>query len=144
MRAVVEGMAFAVESLADDTQLGFVLNQPTSQSPSYPVISDAPLAFSRSMLHRLDVDWAAHGYDEAAVDELSEFCLRFLNSFLIAQSRQSRSGKELRRYLTHGSGRRSPTRNWRVRWTRSGWRRRWPDAAGALRRREPTGFIAMM
>ncbi len=104
VRAVVEGMAFAVECLADDTRLAFVLNQSVGESHSHPVISDAPLAFARSMLHRLDVDWAAHGYSEAGLDELSEFCLRLLNSFLVVRGKHSRSGKELRCYLTRWIG----------------------------------------
>jgi AcrR family transcriptional regulator len=104
VRAVVEGMAFAVECLADDTRLAFVLSESAGGSRSHPVISEAPLAFARSMLHRLDVDWAAHGYGEAALDELSEFCLRLLNSFLVVQGRHSRGGKELRRYLTRWIG----------------------------------------
>ncbi len=67
-------------------------------------MSDTAVTFGRSMLHRFDVDWAQQGFDEAALDELAEFCLRVLHSFLADPGRPPRSGADLRRYLARWIG----------------------------------------
>ncbi|OBI12453.1 TetR family transcriptional regulator [Mycobacterium sp. E2327] len=100
--AVTEGMAFAIERLASDNQLAFVLRHRGGQGVS--IISDTALAFGRSMLHRFDIDWEHYGFDEAGLDELNEFSLRVLHSFLTDPGRPPRSGADLRRYLTRWIG----------------------------------------
>ncbi|OBI64593.1 TetR/AcrR family transcriptional regulator [Mycobacterium sp. E796] len=100
--AMTEGMAFAIERLASDNQLEFVLRHRGGQGVS--IISDTALAFGRSMLHRFDIDWEQHGFDEAGLDELNEFSLRVLHSFLADPGRPPRSGADLRRYLTRWIG----------------------------------------
>ncbi|WP_407686300.1 TetR/AcrR family transcriptional regulator [Mycobacterium sp. HUMS_1102779] len=102
--AVTEGIAFAVEQLASDKQVEFVLNQRHRGGQKASIMSDTALAFGRSMLHRFDINWESHGFDEAALDELNEFCLRVLHSFLADPGRPPRSGPELRRYLTRWIG----------------------------------------
>jgi len=102
--AVTEGVAFAVEQLASDKQVEFVLTQRHRGSPKVSIVSDTALAFGRSMLHRFDIDWEHYGFDEAGLDELNEFCLRVLHSFLADPGRPPRSGAELRRYLTRWIG----------------------------------------
>lgn len=102
--ALIEGVAFAVETLASDTQVGFVLNQRHRGAQTVSIMSETALAFSRSMLHRLDVQWEQYGFDEAALDELAEFCLRVLHSFLADPGHPPRSGADLRRYLTRWIG----------------------------------------
>jgi AcrR family transcriptional regulator len=102
--AVTEGVAFAVEHLAADNQVEFVLNQRHRGGQTVSIMSDTALAFGRSMLHRFDIDWEKHGFDEAGLDELNEFCLRVLRSFLIDPGRPPRSGADLRRYLTRWIG----------------------------------------
>jgi hypothetical protein len=67
-------------------------------------MSDTALAFGRSMLHKYDVDWQRNGFDESGLDELAEFCLRVLHSFLADSGRPARSGADLRRYLTRWIG----------------------------------------
>ncbi|WP_237052057.1 TetR/AcrR family transcriptional regulator, partial [Mycobacterium avium] len=52
--AITEGMAFAVEELASDHQVEFVLNQRHRGGQKVSIISDTALAFGRSMLHRYD------------------------------------------------------------------------------------------
>jgi AcrR family transcriptional regulator len=101
--AVTEGIAFAIEQLAADNQVEFVLNQ-RHRGGQASIISDTALAFGRSMLHRFDIDWEALGFDEAGLDELNEFCLRVLQSFLVDPGRPARSGADLRRYLTRWIG----------------------------------------
>jgi AcrR family transcriptional regulator len=100
--AMTEGMAFAIEQLASDDQVAFVLRQRGGQSLS--IISDTALAFGRSMLHRFDIDWEHYGFDEAGLDELNEFGLRVLQSFLTDPGRPPRTGADLRRYLTRWMG----------------------------------------
>lgn len=62
--ATVEGMAFAIEHVMDDERIGFMI---TKRNGGVSLTSDTALAFSRSMLHRFDVDWEAHGFDDAAL-----------------------------------------------------------------------------
>ena len=102
--AVAEGMAFAIERLTSDSQVELVLNQRRSGGQPVSIISDTALAFGRSMLHRLDVDWERYGFDDVGLDELNEFSLRVLHSFLSDPGRPPRSGADLRRYLTRWIG----------------------------------------
>lgn len=102
--AITEGMAFAVEELASDKQVEFVLDQRHRGGQKVSIISDTALAFGRSMLHRYDIDWERYGFDEAGLDELNEFSLRVLHSFLADPGRPPRSGADLRRYLTRWVG----------------------------------------
>ncbi len=102
--AMTEGMAFAIERLASDNQVEFVLNQRHPGGQAVSIVSDTALAFGRSMLHRFDVDWENCGFDEAGLDELNEFSLRVLHSFLADPGRPPRSGADLRRYLTRWIG----------------------------------------
>lgn len=102
--AVTEGFAFAVEQLAADKQVELVLNQRHRGGQPVSIVSDTALAFGRSMLHRYDIDWEQYGFDEAGLDELNEFTLRVLHSFLADPGRPSRSGADLRRYLLRWIG----------------------------------------
>ena len=102
--AVTEGIAFALEQLSSDNQVEFVFNQRRGGRQTVSIVSDTALSFGRSMLHRFDVDWAQHGFDEAGLDELAEFCLRVQHSFLADPGRPPRSGADLRRYLTRWIG----------------------------------------
>ncbi len=97
--AMVEGMAFTIESLADDPQIGFLLSQRGKHSVGGSFTTDTAYTFGRSLLHRLDVDWEAYGFDEHALNELNEFSLRVLNSFLIDAGNPKRNGVELREFL---------------------------------------------
>jgi AcrR family transcriptional regulator len=102
--AMTEGVAFALEQLSSDNQVELVLSQRGRGGQTVSIVSDTALAFGRSMLHRSDVDWAQYGFDEAGLDELAEFCLRVLHSFLADPGRPPRSGADLRRYLTRWIG----------------------------------------
>lgn len=102
--AMLEGMAFAIENLADDPQIGFMLSKREQGEVTASITSDTALAFGRSMLHRFDVDWQAHGFDEPALEELAEFGLRVVHSFLIDRGQTPRDGTSLRRFLTRWMG----------------------------------------
>jgi AcrR family transcriptional regulator len=102
--AITEGMAFAIEELVSDNQVAFVLNQRHRGGQKVSIVSDTALAFGRSMLHRYDIDWEHYGFDEASLDELNEFSLRVLHSYLADPGRPPRRGADLRRYLTRWIG----------------------------------------
>jgi AcrR family transcriptional regulator len=102
--AMVEGVAFAIEHLSQDDRIGFMLSKRSQGEIITSITSDTALAFSRSMLHRYEVDWEAAGFDEDALSELSEFCLRVLYSFLVDRGQNPRSGEDLRRFLARWIG----------------------------------------
>jgi AcrR family transcriptional regulator len=103
--AMVEGMAFSIEKLSADSQIRFLLSKRKKEGAvAASITSDTALAFGRAMLHRFDVDWEEHGYSEDDLDELSEFCIRVLHSFLIDEGQNPRSGAELRQFLARWVG----------------------------------------
>ena len=55
--ALVEGMAFAIEALGEDSQIGLLLSRRQHGGSTISITSDTALTFSRAMLHRFDVDW---------------------------------------------------------------------------------------
>ncbi len=98
--AMVEGIAFAVETLAHDAQFANLLRNGSKRGSAVSLTSDTSKAFSRSMLHRCDVDWERHGYDEAALDELAELGLRTFHSLLVDPGEPARDGFALRRFIS--------------------------------------------
>jgi AcrR family transcriptional regulator len=102
--AMVEGIAFAVETLADDPQFANLLRKGPRSGSMVSLTSDTARAFSRSMLHRCDVDWEKHGYDEAALDELGELGLRTFHSMLVDPGEPARDGFALRRFISRWLG----------------------------------------
>jgi AcrR family transcriptional regulator len=102
--AMVEGVAFAVETLAGDRQIENLLSGRARSGSSVSLTSDTARAFSRSMLHRLAVDWESHGFDEAGLDELAEVSLRTFHSLLVDPGQPPRDGIALRRFLARWLG----------------------------------------
>lgn len=97
--AMVEGVAFAIEALTDDDTIEFLFHQRERGAVVPSITSDTARAFGRALLHRLDVDWDAHGYDEVALDRLAEFCLRSIRSLLLDPGSPPHTGPELRTFL---------------------------------------------
>lgn len=97
--ALVEGMAFAVESLAGDQQIKNVLNTRVNGPAAVPLTSELASIFGRSMLRRYDVDWARHGYDDDALDELGDICLRTFRSLILDPGDLVGDGVALRRFI---------------------------------------------
>jgi AcrR family transcriptional regulator len=102
--AIVEGVAFAIEQLSGDRQFEHVLASRTRDGATAMVASDTAMAFGRSMLHQLNVDWEKHGYDEAGIEELAEIGLRTMHSLLTDQGQPPRTGIELRRFVARWIG----------------------------------------
>jgi hypothetical protein len=101
---MVEGVAFAVEALTDDDTIEFLFHQREGGAVVPSITSDTARAFGRALLHRLDVDWEAYGYDEVALDRLNEFGLRSIHSLLLDPGSPPHTGAELRIFLTHWLG----------------------------------------
>ena len=102
--ALVEGIAFAVETLADDRQFANLLRNGTKSGSTVSLTSDTARAFSRSMLHRSDVDWERQGFDDEALDELAELGLRTFHSMLVDPGQPPRDGIALRKFLARWLG----------------------------------------
>jgi AcrR family transcriptional regulator len=98
--ALVEGVAFAVETLVGDPQIGQVFTARVNGAPALPFASELTSTFVRSMLHRYDVDWARHGYDDSALNEIGELCLRTFHSLFLDPGELTRDRTALRRFIT--------------------------------------------
>ena len=102
--AMVESVSFAAENLAGDRQFENLLAQRADGGAVTSLTSETALTFSRAILHRFDVDWRVHGFDEAALDELAEISLRTLHSLLIDPGEPPREGIALRRFVARWLG----------------------------------------
>ncbi|WP_433667712.1 TetR/AcrR family transcriptional regulator [Nocardia sp. CA-136227] len=98
--AVVEGIAYTLECLPDDRYLSLLLNPGRAGNYSVSVTSDTAASLGRAILERMAVDWDAAGFDDARLDELVEYMLRIVQSFVVDPGRPPRLGTELRDYLT--------------------------------------------
>jgi AcrR family transcriptional regulator len=101
--ALVESFSFTLEWLPNDTPVQLMLANDLG-SVSIEVTSDLAKQFGHGILAGLDVDWAALGMDDEAIDELVEYMLRMLTSFMIDPGRPPRSGKALRGYIRRWLG----------------------------------------
>lgn len=97
--ALVEAVAFALEEIPGERYLSFLLLSGKVTAFAKGVTSPTALAFGRSILMRFPVEWAALGYDEALMEELTEYVLRLLQSFLFDPGDPQRTGAELRDFL---------------------------------------------
>jgi AcrR family transcriptional regulator len=102
--AMIESVAFAAECLAEDRRFEDLLATRQQGGSVISLASDTALAFGRSILHRFDVDWQRHGFDDAALDEIAELSLRTLQSILIDPGRPPRDGITLRRFVSRWLG----------------------------------------
>jgi AcrR family transcriptional regulator len=97
--AVVEGIAYTYEQIAHDKYLSLVLEPGKASALTAGVTSDVAISFGRSILQRFEVDWAAAGFAEGALDELVEVMLRMLQSLIVDPGRPARTGTALRSFL---------------------------------------------
>lgn len=97
--AVVEGIAYTLERLPHDRYLGLVMQPGRASAYAVGVTAATSIAFGRSILERFDVDWAAAGFTGDRFDELVEFMLRMLQSFILDPDGPSRQGAALRAFL---------------------------------------------
>lgn len=104
VEAMVEGVAFAIEHLADDERIAILLARHQRDGGAATLTSDTAMAFGRSLIQRFDVDWKAHGFDARGRDELCEFGLRLLYSFLVDPGPLARDPDALRAFLARWVG----------------------------------------
>lgn len=97
--AVTEAVATALEWLPKDKHIGLLVAPGRPNAHTESVTSDVALQFANSMVRRFDVDWAAHGFTDAELDELAEHLLRIIQSFVIDPGRPPRTGQVLRDYM---------------------------------------------
>jgi AcrR family transcriptional regulator len=93
--ALVEALAFTVEWLPDDKPIQLMLANDFGKT-STGVTSDLAMQFGHGILAGLDVDWAQLGLDDDGIDDLVEYMLRMLQSFMIDPGRPPRRDATLR------------------------------------------------
>lgn len=104
VNAMTEGVIFTLADVRRTPHLGILLTGTyTSLNPD-GLTSDEARAFGMTMIRRFDVDWASHGYDDAALDELVEYVLRTMQSFFLSPGNPPRTDDELRVYLRRWMG----------------------------------------
>jgi AcrR family transcriptional regulator len=96
--ALVESLAFTLEWLPDDKHVQLMLVHDFTKA-STGVTSDIGIRFGHGLLAGLDVDWADLGIHDSDLDDLAEYTLRILQSFMIDPGRPERTGEVLRAYL---------------------------------------------
>jgi AcrR family transcriptional regulator len=97
--AVVEGIAYTLEQLPNDRYLGLLVQPGRASAFAAGFTSDVAISFGRSILERFNVDWEAAGFSGQSLDELVEFMLRTLQSFILDPAGPSRVGEDLRGFL---------------------------------------------
>jgi AcrR family transcriptional regulator len=102
--AVTEAIATALEWLPKDKHIGLLVTPGRADAHSESVTSDVALQFANAMVRRFDVDWAGLGYTDADLDELAEYLLRVIQSFVVDPGRPPRTGEALRSFLRRWVG----------------------------------------
>ncbi|BCI55310.1 TetR family transcriptional regulator [Mycolicibacterium litorale] len=110
--AVTEAIATALEWLPKDKHIGLLVTPGRPDAHSESVTSDVALQFANAMVRRFDVDWTTVGFTDDDLDELAEYLLRIIQSFVVDPGRPPRTGEELRGFLRRwvGAAVRSPER----------------------------------
>lgn len=102
--AVTEAIATALEWLPADKHIGLLVTPGRADVHSESVTSDVALQFANNMVRRFDVDWQSLGYTDAELDELAEYLLRIIQSFVVDPGRPPRTGAALRSFLRRWVG----------------------------------------
>jgi AcrR family transcriptional regulator len=96
--ALVECLAHSLEWLPGDKHVQLMLVHDFTKA-STGVTSDMGFKFGHALLAGLDVDWAQAGLAAEDLDDLVEYLLRIMQSFMIDPGRPPRTGEVLRAYL---------------------------------------------
>ena len=94
---VVESIAYSIEHLPKGARLSLFLANGRSDFDG--VTSPTVMQFGHMILRRFPIHWSQIGYDSEDLDELVEFILRILQSFVLDSGDPPRDGVALRRYL---------------------------------------------
>ncbi len=101
--ALVESFSYTVEWLPSDKSVQLMLQNDLGRT-SNEVTSDMAKRFGHGILAGLDVDWKSLGFDDEGIDDLVEYMLRMLQSFMIDPGRPPRIGAALRSYVRRWLG----------------------------------------
>lgn len=101
--ALVESFAYTLEWLPRDKPVQLMLANDLGRV-SHEVTSDMAKQFGHGILAGLDVDWKSLGFDDEAIDDLVEYMLRMLLSFMLDPGRPPRTGDALRTYVRRWLG----------------------------------------
>lgn len=102
--AMTEGVLYSLDEVTRTPHLGILLSEPYVSTHSGAIASEAAQEIGMRMINRFDVDWAAYGYDDAALADLVEFTLRTMLSFFVAPNPPTRSRERLRAFLRRWLG----------------------------------------
>ncbi|WP_068277122.1 TetR/AcrR family transcriptional regulator [Aldersonia kunmingensis] len=80
--AMVESLVYTVEWIPSDKAVQLMLAHEFGKA-SAGVTSSRAREFGRGILAGMDVNWAALGFDDPAIDDLVEYMLRMLQSFIV-------------------------------------------------------------
>ncbi|OBG86343.1 TetR family transcriptional regulator [Mycobacterium sp. E802] len=98
VEALVESLAYTLEWLPKARAIQVMLVHDFTEA-STRITSDTCVRFGHALLAGLDVDWTGMGFSDDDLDDLVEYMLRILQSFMIDPGRPPRSGQTLRTYL---------------------------------------------
>jgi AcrR family transcriptional regulator len=79
---LVELLAFAIERLPAEPYVGLLITTGHTASLGTEMLSPTAIGLTRSLLEELSIEWAARGYSGAGLDDLAEYLLRLLHSYI--------------------------------------------------------------
>ncbi|XVQ14602.1 TetR/AcrR family transcriptional regulator [Spirillospora sp. CA-255316] len=97
--ALVEAVAYTIHQIPGEPYLRLLLDSGSGRSLLRSVTSDTSRAIGRSLLDQTAVDWDASGLGPELRNELIEWTLRVVQSFLLDPGDPTRTSSELRDFL---------------------------------------------
>ena len=97
--ALVEAVVYTVRHIPSEPYLRLLLGGSGSNSLLQGVTSDTARVIGRTLLDQTEVDWNASGIGPEQRDELIEWTLRVIQSFLLDPGHPERTTEEFRAFL---------------------------------------------
>jgi AcrR family transcriptional regulator len=95
--ALLEALAFTLDAMIEQKTVRLLFTLDRFRA-SKRITSIEAVQFTRDLLRRTDVDWAAFGLGDAELEDLGEYTLRVVEQFMLDPGPAKR-GEELRAYL---------------------------------------------